>query len=295
MKKIVFRGAGTAIVTPMLPEGGIDYARLGELIDSQIAAGIDAIVACGTTGESSTMTDDEHVKVVDFACARVAGRVPVIAGVGSNDTAYGVWLSKEAKASGAAALLHVTPYYNKTSQAGLVRHFLTIADETDLPVILYNVPSRTGVNIKPETYLELSRHENIVATKEANGNISDIVKTRALCGDDLHMYSGNDDQIIPIMSLGGLGVISVASNIIPEQIHTLTKLYLDGDINKAASMQLSLLELMNAMFVDVNPIPVKYAMNLLKLPSGPCRLPLVPPSDKDKAYIADVLKRYGLL
>ncbi|MDR2933472.1 MAG: 4-hydroxy-tetrahydrodipicolinate synthase, partial [Oscillospiraceae bacterium] len=228
MKKTVFTGSGVAIATPMNDDFSINYGALGHLIDFQIEGGTDAIVICGTTGESTTMTDEEHVECIRYTVERVAGRVPVVAGAGSNDTAYAVWLSKEARQAGADALLHVTPYYNKTSQRGLVRHFNMVADATDLPVILYNVPSRTGLDILPETYLELSRHPNIVATKEANGNISAAAKTVSLCGDALGLYVGNDDQIVPYLSLGGIGVISVLANVMPKETHDICALYFEG-------------------------------------------------------------------
>ena len=225
MKKTIFTGAGVAIVTPMHDDLSINWELLGELIDYQIDNGTDAIVIVGTTGEASTLTDEEHVKAIRYAVERTAGRVPVVAGTGSNHTDYSLWLSKEAKQAGADGLLLVTPYYNKTSQAGLVRHFLAVADTVDLPVILYNVPSRTGMNIQPKTYLELSKHPNIVAAKEASGNISQIAMIRSLCGDGLDIYSGNDDQIVPILSLGGKGVISVLSNVAPRQTHDICQLY----------------------------------------------------------------------
>ena len=236
MKKTIFTGAGVAIVTPMNPDLSINWELLGTLIDDQIAHGTDAIVIAGTTGEASTMTDEEHVQSIRFAVERTAGRVPVVAGAGSNHTDYALWLSREAKQAGADALLHVTPYYNKTSQAGLVRHFMTLADATDLPVILYNVPSRTGVNIQPKTYQELCKHPNITATKEASGNLSQIAMIRSLCGDELDIYSGNDDQIVPILSLGGKGVISVLSNVAPRQTHDICQLYFDGKVRESADL-----------------------------------------------------------
>ena len=240
-KKTIFTGAGVAIVTPMRPDQSIDWELFGKLIDYQIENGSDAIVVAGTTGEASTFTDEEHVESVRFAVEHVAGRVPVVAGAGSNHTDYAVWLSKEAKQAGADALLQVTPYYNKTSQAGLVRHFTTLADATDLPIILYNVPSRTGMGIQPKTYLELSKHPNIVATKEASGNLSAIAEIRYLCGDALDIYSGNDDQIVPILSLGGKGVISVLSNVAPRQTHEICQLYFDGKVKESAALQIQLL------------------------------------------------------
>ena len=275
MKKTIFTGAGVAIVTPMNPDLSINWELLGTLIDDQIAHGTDAIVIAGTTGEASTMTDEEHVQSIRFAVERTAGRVPVVAGAGSNHTDYALWLSREAKQAGADALLHVTPYYNKTSQAGLVRHFMTLADATDLPVILYNVPSRTGVNIQPKTYQELCKHPNITATKEASGNLSQIAMIRSLCGDELDIYSGNDDQIVPILSLGGKGVISVLSNVAPRQTHDICQLYFDGKVRESADLQIKLLPLINALFCDVNPIPVKEAVCMMGWDAGMCRLPLV--------------------
>ena len=295
MKRCVFTGAGVAIVTPMNQDFSINYPKLGELIDWQLEMGTDAIVICGTTGESSAMTDEEHVECIRYAVERVAGRAPVVAGVGSNDTAYAIWLSKEAKQAGADALLHVTPYYNKTSQRGLIAHFTAAADATDLPVILYNVPSRTGLDIKPETYLELSKHPNIVATKEANGNISAAAKTAALCGDELTIYSGNDNEIIPLMSLGGKGVISVLSNICPKETHEMTALWLAGKTAEAARMQLDYIPLVEAIFCDVNPIPVKEALNMMGMNAGPCRLPLVELGEAGKAQLRAELVKKGLV
>lgn len=295
MKKTVFTGAGVAIVTPMNGDGSINYEALKSLIDFQIENKTDSIIICGTTGESSTMTDEEHLECIRVAVEQTAGRVPVVAGVGSNDTAYAVWLSKEAKRLGADALLHVTPYYNKTSQRGLVAHFNACADASDLPIILYNVPSRTGMTITPATYVELAKHPNIVATKEASGDISAIAKVAALCGDDLAIYSGNDDQIVPILSLGGKGVISVLSNILPRQTHDICELYFKGETAASTKLQLELLGLINALFIDVNPIPVKEACNLMGLHCGPCRLPLVEMADSTKAVLVEELKKHGLL
>lgn len=294
-KKTIFTGAATAIVTPMLPDGSVNYPLLAQLIEFQISNHIDAIVSCGTTGESSTLSDEEHTEVIRFTVEKAAGRVPIIAGAGSNDTNYAVWLSKEAKAAGADALLQVTPYYNKTSQAGLIRHFTTIADVAELPIILYNVPSRTGVNILPETYQKLSEHPMIAATKEANGNISAIAKTAALCGDALDIYSGNDDQIVPILSLGGKGVISVLSNVCPQETHDICQLFFDGITAQSAALQLKLLSLINALFIDVNPIPVKEALTMMGYPAGNYRLPLVPLSEEHRKVLADELKKNGLL
>ncbi len=295
MKKTIFTGSAAAMITPMHPDQSIDYPTFGKLIEEQIAGGTDALVICGTTGESSTMTDEEHVEAIAFAVKQTAHRVPVIAGAGSNDTRYAIWLSKEAQAAGADALLQVTPYYNKTSQAGLVRHFTQIADATDLPVILYNVPSRTGVDIKPQTYLELSKHPNIVAAKEANGNLSEIAHAISLCGDQLDIYSGNDDQIVPILSLGGKGVISVLADVMPRQAHAICQLYFDGKVKESAQLQLELLPLIHALFSDVNPIPVKEALNLMGYAAGPCREPLVPMSEAGRAALLQVLKDYKLV
>lgn len=294
MKKVIFRGAACAIVTPMFEDGSINYNELAKLIDFQIGNGTDAIVICGTTGESSTLTDEEHAECIRFAVEKVAHRVPVIAGAGSNDTAYAVWLSKEAKSVGADALLHVSPYYNKTSQSGLIRHYNTIADATDLPIIVYSVPSRTGVTFKPTTYAELAKHPNIVALKEASGDISGVAHTRALCGDDLDIYSGNDDQIVPIMSLGGKGVISVLSNVCPKETHDICHLYFDGKVKQSSDMQIAYMELIAALFSDVNPIPVKQALNFMGYAAGPCRLPLDEMSSAAKQHLFDVMLKYNL-
>lgn len=295
MKKTIFTGAGVAIVTPMNPDLSINWELLGTLIDDQIAHGTDAIVIAGTTGEASTMTDEEHVQSIRFAVERTAGRVPVVAGAGSNHTDYALWLSREAKQAGADALLHVTPYYNKTSQAGLVRHFMTLADATDLPVILYNVPSRTGVNIQPKTYQELCKHPNITATKEASGNLSQIAMIRSLCGDELDIYSGNDDQIVPILSLGGKGVISVLSNVAPRQTHDICQLYFDGKVRESADLQIKLLPLINALFCDVNPIPVKEAVCMMGWDAGMCRLPLVELNTEHKALLSREMEAAGII
>lgn len=295
MKKTVFTGAGVAIITPMNADLSINWEELARLIDHQIAEKSDAIVIAGTTGEASTLTDDEHVEIIRFAVEKAAGRVPVVAGVGSNDTAYAEWLTKEAKQAGANALLHVTPYYNKTSQAGLVRHFNTLADLTDLPVILYNVPSRTGVNIQPATYKELSRHPNIVATKEANGDLASVAMTRHLCGGDLDIYSGNDDNITAILSLGGKGVISVMSNVAPRQTHDICELFFGGKAKESADLQIALMPLVAALFCDVNPIPVKAAMNMLGWKAGECRLPLVEPGSEQMGRIEHELRAAKLL
>ena len=295
MKETIFTGAGVAIVTPMNPDESINFDRLGQIIDNQIENGTDAIVICGTTGESATMTDQEHVDCIEYAVKRVNGRVPVVAGAGSNHTSYAVWMSKEAKRVGADALLHVTPYYNKTSQTGLIRHFNAVADATDLPIILYNVPSRTGVNITPATYRELAKHPNIVAAKEASGNISQIAQIAQACGDELDLYSGNDDQIVPLLSLGAKGVISVLSNIMPRETHDICRLFFEGKIAESCALQLKLLPLINALFSDVNPIPVKEAMNMMGWECGECRLPLVSMQPQAKEHLRVLMQEQGLV
>lgn len=287
-KNAIFRGAATALITP-LTQTGVDYQTFGKLIDWQIESGINALVIAGTTGEGSTLSDEEHREVLRFCIDRIAGRVPAIAGTGSNDTAYAVSLSKCAADLGYDGLLVVTPYYNKTTQAGLIRMFETIADASDCPLVLYNVPSRTGLNIEPATYLALADHPNIAAIKEANGNISKIVETFALVGDKLDIYSGNDDQIIPILSMGGKGVISVLSNLMPAQTAKLCRRFFEGDIQGAAKMQMDLLPLINALFCETNPIPVKAAMSAMGFCENYLRLPLVP-MEKEHAD-----KMYGLM
>ena len=294
MKKVIFRGACTALVTPM-NEKGVDYDALERLINWQIDEGIDALLICGTTGECATLSDEEHREVFRKSMEFSGHRVPMIAGTGSNDTSTAIELSKSAEASGADALLSVTPYYNKTSQTGLIRHFTTIADNIDLPLILYNVPSRTGCNIKPKTYAELCKHENIVATKEANGDISSVSQTRSLCGDKLDIYSGNDDQTVPFMSLGALGVISVFSNFCPKEMHEICELCLNNNFVEAAKLNFHYVELMDIMFSDVNPIPVKTAMNLIGFNAGECRLPLVPMSYSGYHDLKDCLAKYNLI
>ncbi len=274
MKRRIFEGAATALVTPFHNDFSVNYEKIEELVEQQISGGIDALVICGTTGEKSTLSYEEHIKVIKAATKSAAGRVPVIAGAGSNDTFYSVGICRDAIAAGADALLLVTPYYNKTSQLGLIRHYNYIADRVDAPIILYNVPSRTGMNILPETYKELSKHPNIVAAKEANGDISSLAKTISLCEDDLTIYSGNDDQILPIMALGGKGVISVLSNILPKETHNLCHYALSGNFEEARLLQLKFIPLISALFSDVNPIPIKAAMNLLGKGVGPSRMPL---------------------
>lgn len=295
MKKVIFKGAGVAIVTPFTQDYKIDYAKLGELIDAQIAGGTDAIVICGTTGESATMTLEEHKKCVEFAVSHTAGRVPVVAGTGSNDTAAAVELTKDAKRVGADAALCVTPYYNKASQEGLYRHFTAIADSCDIPVILYNVPGRTGTNIKPETYARLSAHPNVNSVKEANGDIAALIRTRALCGDELNIYSGEDGMITPILSIGGIGVISVLSNVCPRQTHEICSLWFEGKSEQSAALQIKYSELVAALFCDVNPIPVKTALELMGVCSGRLRLPLCEMSESGKKQLVSAMKNVGLL
>lgn len=276
MKKQIFKGAATALITPMHNDGSVNFKKIEELVNQQIDAGIDALVICGTTGEKSTLRYDEHLKVIETAANAAKKRVPIIAGTGSNDTVYSVELCDDAEKVGADAFLMVTPYYNKASQKGLVAHYNYIADRVNKPIILYNVPSRTGVAIKPETYKELSKHPNIVATKEANGDLSSVAQSKYLCGDDLDIYSGNDDQTVPIMSLGGIGVISVLSNIAPKEMHDICIDYLSGNTKRSADAQIKYTGLINALFSDVNPVPVKTAMNILGMDVGPVRQPLYP-------------------
>ena len=295
MKNTIFTGAGVAIVTPMNEDGSVNFDAYADLIDFQIENKTDAIITCGTTGESSTLSDEEHREVIRFAIEQTAGRVPVIAGTGSNDTKYAIELSQAAGEMGADGLLLVTPYYNKTSQRGLVAHFGMIAESVKTPIILYSVQSRTGVNIAPETAYELSKYENIAAIKEASGNISQVAKIRALCGDNLDVYSGNDDQIVPLLSLGGKGVISVLSNVAPEVTHNICQLYFDGKVAESAALQLEYLDLCNDLFIDVNPIPVKEALNMMGMNAGPCRMPLYEMTDAAKDKLAATLARHGLL
>lgn len=294
MKQTVFTGAAVAIVTPF-NESGVDFEKFGELIDYQIENGTDAIVVCGTTGESATMPDEEHISVIKYCVQRVAGRVPVIAGAGTNDTPHCIRLSKAAEECGADALLLVTPYYNKTTQKGLVKHFTMVANSVNLPIILYSVPSRTGVNIAPQTVKKLSEVENIVGIKEASGNISQVAKIAELCGDDFTIYSGNDDQIVPIMSLGGKGVISVLSNVVPAQTHDIAAKYLAGDTKGALSLQLEYLELIDALFCEVNPIPVKTALNMMGQNVGSLRMPLCEMTEENEEKLRNVLKKYKLI
>lgn len=293
-KNTIFTGAATALVTP-ITENGIDYEAFGRLIDWQIDSGIDALVICGTTGEGSTLTDEEHREAIRFSVERANKRVPIIAGTGSNDTDYAIDLTRYSTQAGADAMLVVTPYYNKATQKGLVKMYEVIANATDKPIILYNVPSRTGVNIEPKTYLELSEIDNVCAIKEANGNISKIVETAALVGDKLDIYSGNDDQIVPIMSVGGKGVISVLSNLLPAQTSEICKSFMRGDIKKSMQMQSQYLPLINALFSEVNPIPVKAAMSAMGFCEDYLRLPLTPMEDKNREVLLSLMKKEGLL
>ena len=289
MKKVIFKGCATALVTPFTNDG-INFEELRKLIEFQILEGIDALVICGTTGECSTMSLAEKKSVIDFSVKVANGRVPIIAGTGGNNTADAVAMSKYAESVGADGLLLVTPYYNKTTQKGLIAHFSKIAESVNIPIILYNVPSRTGLNIEPEICLELSKIPNIVAIKEASGNISQVAKIANLCNDELTIYSGNDDQILPILSLGGLGVISVLSNVYPKFVHEMVMDYLTGNWQKATASQIYSLPLINALFSEVNPIPIKYALNKIGFNCGIPRLPLVELSDKSKEKIDMLLK-----
>ena len=295
MKNPVFTGAGVAIITPMYEDGSINFDELGRIVENQIARSTDAIVICGTTGECSTMTDEEQLAAIKYTVDLVNHRVPVIAGAGSNDTDHGCALAAKSAACGADALLLVTPYYNKTSQAGLVAHFTAMAEAGGIPVILYNVPSRTGLNIAPETARELSKHPLINGIKEASGNIGQVAKIAALCGDELNIYSGNDDQIVPLLALGGKGVISVLSNVAPQYTHDICAKWFAGETAESLSMQLKAVPLIKALFADVNPIPVKYAMNVLGWEAGECRLPLVEPGDAHKEQIEQALQAAGLI
>ncbi len=295
MKQPVFTGAAVAIITPMHADGTVNFEELGRIIDDQIAHGTDAIVICGTTGESAALNHEEHVECIRFAVKHTAKRVPVIAGTGSNDTAFASEISKEAEEAGADALLLVTPYYNKTSQAGLIAHYTAIANAVALPCIIYNVPSRTGVNLQPATLAELAKLPNVNAVKEASGNISQVADVAALCGEELNIYSGNDDQIVPILSLGGKGVISVLSNVAPQQAHDICAAWFSGDTAKSLELQLNALPLCHALFADVNPIPVKWAMNRLGWNAGPLRLPLVEPSAAVQQSLENEMKAYGVL
>ena len=295
MRSPVFTGSCPALVTPFDQNGSINYDAFGKLIDDQIAAGVDAVCVCGTTGESATMSIREHIAAVEFCVKRVDHRVKVIAGSGSNDTSAAVYLSQHAQDSGADALLHVTPYYNKASQTGLIKHYEYISDRTDLPIILYNVPSRTGVSFTADTYKVLSENPKINGVKEASGNFSLLAHTRYLCPDDFYIWSGNDDQVVPMMALGAKGVISVASNIIPEVMVQMSHWCLDNDFESAAKLQIEYMDLIDALFCEVNPIPVKTAMNLMGLGVGPLRMPLCQLDDGKKEQLMSALHQKNLI
>jgi len=291
MKKIMFKGCGTAIATPFT-EDGINYEAFGKLIEDQIAGGVDSIIVCGTTGEAATMTDVERKEVIKFVVDKVKGRVPVIAGTGSNITKAAIEMTKYVESIAVDGALVVTPYYNKTTQKGLVEHYKAIAKETNLPIIMYSVPGRTGVNILPETCLELSKIDNIVAIKEASGNLSQIAKIASLCGENLNIYSGNDDQIVPILSVGGIGVISVLSNIEPKYTHDMVFDYLDGNVAEATRKQLHCIKLVENLFSEVNPIPVKAALNMKGYNFGIPRLPLIEMSEGKKEALKEAIKSF---
>lgn len=295
MRTPVFTGACPALVTPFDEHGAINYDAFGKLIDDQIEAGVDAVCVCGTTGESATMSIREHIQAVEFCVKRVDHRVKVIAGAGSNDTSAAVYLSQHAQDSGADALLHVTPYYNKASQTGLIKHYEYIADRVELPIILYNVPGRTGVSFTAETYKHLAQNPKINGVKEASGNFSLLAHTRFLCGDDFYIWSGNDDQVVPMMALGAKGVISVACNIVPKPMIEMSHLCLDNNFAAASKLQLEYMDLIDALFIEVNPIPIKTAMNLMGMNMGDLRLPLCDMSEKNLETLRQSMKRMGLL
>ena len=289
----MFKGSGVAIVTPFNDQG-IDFEKLGELLEWHISENTDAIIICGTTGESATMSDEERKEAIKFTVEKVANRIPVIAGTGSNNTNYSIELSQYAEEVGADGLLIVTPYYNKTTQRGLIDHYTAIADKVNIPIIVYNVPGRTGLNILPKTLFELSKHPNIRGVKEASGNIAQVAEIARLVSDDFYIYSGNDDMIVPLLSLGGHGVISVVANILPKDTHNIVKFFLDGDIEASRNLQLNMKPLIDALFIEVNPIPIKEAMNILGMEVGPCRLPLTNMSDENKQKLIDEMKLYGI-
>ncbi len=292
----IFTGAGVAIVTPMNLDGSVNFDKLGELIEQQIAGKTDAIIICGTTGESSTLTHEEHLECIKYAVEKTAKRIPVIAGTGSNCTDTAIYLSTEAEKYGADGVLLVTPYYNKATQNGLAEHFIRIASAIQIPVILYNVPGRTGCNILPETVVRIAKEvENVVAVKEASGNISQIAHLAAISGGKLDIYSGNDDQIVPVLALGGKGVISVLSNVAPENTHNIVQTYLDGDVQTSLNLQLQALSLIDALFCEVNPIPVKAALNLMGMNVGGLRRPLTTMEDSNQAKLKKAMEEYGIL
>ena len=291
----IFTGSCVALVTPFNDDGSINFDKFIELLDYHLEHKTDAVLICGTTGEASTIDDKDQIECVRLAAKHINKRMPVIAGAGSNDTAHAVSLAKESEKAGADGLLIVTPYYNKTSQKGLIAHYTAIAEAVNIPIILYNVPGRTGMRIAPETCAELSKIPNIVAVKDATGDISSVAKTAALCGSSFDIYSGNDDQTLPILSLGGKGVISVTANIIPDEMHDICEAYFNGNHDKARQIQLDILGIFDAMFCDVNPMRVKEAMNILGYGVGPCKLPLVGISEEHIGYVKSELKKFGLL
>lgn len=288
----LFKGSGVAIVTPF-NESGVDFEKLGELLDWHVQSGTDAIIICGTTGEATTMSDEEKKAAYKFTVDKIAGRIPVIAGTGSNDTRHSIELSQYAESVGCNGVLCVTPYYNKTTQKGLIAHYTAIADSINIPVIVYNVPGRTGLNVNADTLKALSSHKNIAGVKEASGNISQVVEIGRFCDDNFCMYSGNDDQVVPLLSVGGIGVISVVANIAPKVMHDMVISFLEGDWKRAMELQLSIKALNDALFCEVNPIPVKTAMNLLGYNVGSLRLPLVDMTEKNLEYLKKELVNYG--
>lgn len=295
MKKDLFTGSAVALVTPMHADGSVNYDTLGKLVDYHLENDTSAIIACATTGESPVLSHEEHCEVVEFIIKRVSKKIPVIASSGSNNTSYALELSKDLQSVGADGLLIITPYYNKTSQAGFVKHFTYIADRVNLPIVIYNIPSRTGCNILPETYLELSKHPNIVGTKEANGDLAAAAKTAALCGENLAIYSGEDNLTLPILSIGGKGVISTSANLIPSVMSEICRLYFQGNEKESRQLFLKYLDIMNTLFIDVNPMPVKAAMNMAGWDCGGCRLPLTEISKENETKLRQTLEKYGLL
>lgn len=292
----VFEGAGVALITPMKPDGEVNYEKLEEIIEEQIAGGTDAIIACGTTGEASTLTHEEHLDVIRFTCKVTAGRIPVVAGTGSNCTQTAIYLSQEAEKAGADAVLVVSPYYNKATQNGLIAHFTAVANSITIPMILYNIPGRTGVTIQPQTIVALCKHvENIVGVKEASGNFSSIATLMSLADGCVDVYSGNDDQIVPLLALGGKGVISVLSNVAPRQTHEICASYFAGNVKKSMEMQIKAIPLITELFREVNPIPVKAAMNLMGKEVGPLRMPLTEMEPQNQALLKKAMEEYGLL
>jgi len=294
MKSPVFTGANVAIITPFDENGKIDFERFGKLVDFQIDGGINAITVCGTTGESATLSHEEHCQLIEYCVKKVAGRVPVIAGTGSNDTSYALELSKFAEDAGVDGLLMVTPYYNKTTQRGLIKHYTYVADRVNTPIILYNVPSRTGVSFTADTYFELSKHPNINGVKEASGNFTLIANTLSLCGDDWYMWSGNDDQTVPMLSLGAKGVISVAANILPDVVSKMCNLFFEGKIEESKKLQLKYFDLMDKLFIEVNPIPIKGAMKMMGMDNGILRMPLYELSPKNEEILKEAMLNMGI-